>query len=503
MLDVLVVDDDPTALEHIRSILAGRARLRFARSGDAALALAVAERPDLVLLDLEMDGIDGLEVCRRMHLHPGLASVPVMVITARADEERQLDALAAGAVDFISKPLVPSQLRVRVAAHGARAAAVADALDRSADDRRLRPLVLVVDDDPVSVDLVVRSLQELDVEIVVSTDGDDAVRQMDVHRPDAMVLDVLLPGRDGLAVAAEVGRRRQGGVPIVFHTVLADDDLEERAFASGGTDVVRKPCSSRVLSARVRSALHHRRQLERHAAARTEADAERRSLALMAGFVGHELASPLSVVLATTELLARRELDDDLQAHVARLQTAARAACSMVDDLIALGATASGRFQVAAEPVRVAPVVREVVEHLRPDAEAHGVVLRLAPGPDAALVVGDARRLRQCAVNVIGNALKFTPAGGTVDVRWGPQGDSVRIDVVDSGAGLTAAELAQLFRPYERLERDARVPGTGLGLAITKRLMEAMGGAVRATANAPAPGCTFSLFLQRADGDER
>ncbi|MFC3533766.1 HD domain-containing phosphohydrolase [Vogesella facilis] len=114
---LLLVDDEPTNLQILRAILQQDYRLLFARDGDKALALAHSERPDLILLDVMMPGMTGLEACRRLKATPATATVPVIFVTALADVNDEAEGFAAGAVDYISKPVSPAIVRARVRTH--------------------------------------------------------------------------------------------------------------------------------------------------------------------------------------------------------------------------------------------------------------------------------------------------------------------------------------------------------------------------------------------------
>ncbi|MBV8618163.1 MAG: two-component system response regulator [Curvibacter sp.] len=114
---LLLVDDEPTNLQVLRQILQADYRLSFARDGDKALQLAAQERPQLILLDVMMPGLSGLEVCRRLKADPGTASIPVIFVTALADESHEAEGFAVGAVDYVTKPVSPPLVRARVRTH--------------------------------------------------------------------------------------------------------------------------------------------------------------------------------------------------------------------------------------------------------------------------------------------------------------------------------------------------------------------------------------------------
>lgn len=114
---LLLVDDEPTNLQVLRQILQADYLLSFARDGDKALQLAAQERPQLILLDVMMPGLSGLEVCRRLKADPGTASIPVIFVTALADESHEAEGFAVGAVDYVTKPVSPPLVRARVRTH--------------------------------------------------------------------------------------------------------------------------------------------------------------------------------------------------------------------------------------------------------------------------------------------------------------------------------------------------------------------------------------------------
>jgi PleD family two-component response regulator len=139
---ILVVDDDATNLAVVASVLSGTSRLRLASSGERALALARSERPDLVLLDVEMPGLDGYATCDLLKAEPALADVPVIFLTGRSSPEDEFEGFARGAVDYIHKPLSPSVLAARVRTHLSLKGALEDARRERAKADELLEVVL-------------------------------------------------------------------------------------------------------------------------------------------------------------------------------------------------------------------------------------------------------------------------------------------------------------------------------------------------------------------------
>jgi signal transduction histidine kinase len=163
-------------------------------------------------------------------------------------------------------------------------------------------------------------------------------------------------------------------------------------------------------------------------------------------------------------------------------------------DMVRLDA---GAIPIALEPVRCREVAREAVEILTPAAEAKGQQLHLASTDDV-IVVGNHARARQVLVNLIGNAVKFTPDGGsiTVSVARGGSCDGTwgEIRVTDTGPGIPEAERAAIFEPYYRSETTRSLPGIGLGLAISHALVAQMGGTLELESEAGA-GASFAVRL--------
>jgi signal transduction histidine kinase len=223
--------------------------------------------------------------------------------------------------------------------------------------------------------------------------------------------------------------------------------------------------------------------------------------------VSHELRTPLTAILGFAEILAGG-LDGPLTAEQARdigtIQSSSRHLLELIDDLIDIASIESGRIQLAIGPVDVTDVVRSAADTIRPLAGEKGIALDLlsAPGheasdPDSAeeaiLVVADEGRLREIVLNVLSNAVKFTPSGGSVrvTVRVEPGAGLVAIAVQDTGLGIEAADLERIFEKFVRIAGPA-IPGTGLGLPISRELARLHGGDLTVEST-PGRGSTFTI----------
>jgi signal transduction histidine kinase len=223
-----------------------------------------------------------------------------------------------------------------------------------------------------------------------------------------------------------------------------------------------------------------------------EGDARRRSFL---ADVAHELRTPLTVIQGGLEAVIDGVYPPDA-GHLAPLVDQARALEHLVDDLRTVALAEAGSLALARESVDPGTLVEESVAAFRGAADAAGVVLRIDVAPNLPRVELDAARIRQVLSKLLGNAVRHTPAGGSVTVSVRASADTVSVEVRDTGSGIPAALLSTVF---DRFVKEPGSPGSGLGLAIAKDLVEAHGGSISA-ASAPGGGATilFSLPLRPA-----
>ena len=215
--------------------------------------------------------------------------------------------------------------------------------------------------------------------------------------------------------------------------------------------------------------------------------------------MSHELRTPLTAILGYSDLIELRNPRPDQLEAIAAIQEASGHLLSLVNDVLDIARIEAGREQLAPEPVSVAAAVEECIRLVTPAAmEKHTTLSTNVDESGFQYVKADRQRLVQSLLNLLSNAVKYSDEGARVAVEVRRSGRRVRISVSDTGPGLTAAQRARLFQPFERLGAErSTTPGTGLGLALTKKLVEAMNGEI-GVETAPGQGSTFWISLERA-----
>jgi len=232
-----------------------------------------------------------------------------------------------------------------------------------------------------------------------------------------------------------------------------------------------------------------------YAQARAANEAKDRFLAVLS----HELRTPLTPIQASVELLRRNAGDPErVRRSAGVIERNVRLQASLVDDLLDLSRIARDKLVLDRRPVRLDDLVRETVEELRGHPDADGLELLVDLPPEKLWVEGDAFRLRQVLLNLVGNAAKFTPAPGRVRVRAnrhaGAEGPALRVAVEDTGIGVSPEALPQIFRMFHQEAGTSR-RGLGIGLALVESLVRAHGGRVWAESLGLGCGSCFSLEL--------
>ena len=219
--------------------------------------------------------------------------------------------------------------------------------------------------------------------------------------------------------------------------------------------------------------------------------------------MSHELRTPLNAMLGFAQLL---ELD---QSHplpasqrpwVAQIQGAGWHLLDMINDVLDLSRIESGTLNLQPDKLDLRHIISAVLPLVQQDVQRRGIVVTQNVSGDMARVIGDSTRVKQILINLLSNAVKYNIDGGRIHIATrSSHRDSIELVVTDTGLGMTSAQLAQLFQPFNRLGRErSALEGTGIGLVISQRLAELMGGALRARSTA-GEGSSFILSLPRAD----
>jgi signal transduction histidine kinase/CheY-like chemotaxis protein len=212
--------------------------------------------------------------------------------------------------------------------------------------------------------------------------------------------------------------------------------------------------------------------------------------------VSRELRTPLSAIQGYARMISRGALADDrkLQA-LAAVERHAAAQTRVIDDLFEASRAASGRIRLVRQLVDLGEVVRAAAEAVKPAREVRHIAIALDVDPELDGVWGDAERLRQVVWHLLSNAVKFTPAGGRIDVSLARTGDGIELVVRDTGAGIAPALLPRLFASRAPGGDAPETRGLGLGLPLVRQLVELHGGTVSADSDGPGQGATFRVRL--------
>lgn len=352
--------------------------------------------------------------------------------------------------------------------------------------------ILVTDDQPANIQVVGAMLGKFGYEIIPASDGPTALKRLAIRVPDLILLDVLMPGMDGIEVCRRIRENPEwNDIPIIFLSAADDKELIVRALETGGVDYVTKPFNHGEMLSRVRThlALKAARDKLRHLAEDKDE---------LLGILAHDLKNHLGGMQMSAQLLRERMT----QAADSRPAQLCENICHSTGQLLAFvkeflaNSAADHGFKPKSETVNLNDSVARAVQDYRDAARHKGLDIHVALSPQPALGYADRNALSQVLDNLLSNAVKFSPGGTriTVTVSPGPLGPECAIQ--DQGPGFSAADKARMFRRYGRLSArpTGGEPSTGLGLSIVKKLVEAMKGELTCQ-SVPGEGTTFIVRL--------
>lgn len=260
--------------------------------------------------------------------------------------------------------------------------------------------------------------------------------------------------------------------------------------------------NARLCEASQRAAEEREVLLDSERQARAEAERTSHLKDEFLATLSHELRTPLTAILGWAQVLRRGSRDEAaMHRGLQTIERNARAQSRLIEDLLDMGSITSGRVKLEMQPLAPAMIAAAAIESVRAAAEAKQIRIEqdfaIAPG----MVSGDANRLQQVLWNLLSNALKFTPHGGTVTVGVRRDGDDIAISVRDNGIGIAPGFLDHVFERFRQADASTtrQHGGLGLGLAIVKHLVEQHGGTISASSGGDGQGACFTLRLPRQD----
>jgi len=212
--------------------------------------------------------------------------------------------------------------------------------------------------------------------------------------------------------------------------------------------------------------------------------------------VSHELRTPLAGIRAITETLLDGALNDKKVAKrfIERIQTEADALSLMVGELLELARIESGKVPLNQILIQPEEIVLAAVQRLTIQTEKAGIIMDLNLDPELPVILVDPARMQQVLINILHNAIKFTPSGGCVSVRVVKSSETVEIIITDTGKGIPSSDLSRIFERFYKVDRSRSSTGTGLGLSIARHLVEAHGGNIKVTSEI-GKGSQFTIQL--------
>jgi two-component system sensor histidine kinase/response regulator len=363
------------------------------------------------------------------------------------------------------------------------------------------PDILIVDDTPANLDVLAEMLEAQGYRARPVPSGSLALQSARVQPPDLILLDINMPEMDGYEVCQHLkADEHLKNIPVIFISALRDTTDKVQAFNAGAVDYITKPFQFEEVKARVQTHLHlyrMQKKLEQQYAAIKKLEELKDNLTHM---IVHDMASPIQTIGLAVDLVVSGEAGAG-RANVevlSRASDAARNLSEMVNSLLDISRMESGQMPLHRTPADLRHLAGEAAETMGLLAGAKNIRLSVQ-GPSAPLH-GDTDLIRRVFINLIGNALKFTPEGGEVMVTVSASDGWAAAEVRDTGIGIPEECHERIFEKFGQIDAGPRTHerSFGLGLTFCRLAVVAHGGRIGVRSRLGA-GSTFWLMLPVAD----
>jgi PAS domain S-box-containing protein len=484
---ILIVDDRPEKLLAFQSILEQLGQhLTLAQSGSEALKRVLEREFAVILLDVNMPTIDGLETAALIRQRKKTAHTPIIFITAYADEMQMVRGYSLGAVDYILAPVVPEILRAKVQVF-VELYQLREQLKQQAkaEQAQLAAIIEATTDivgrmDPEGrLNYLNRAGREL---LGIGAEEDLLTGKMLTDYQPAWASERVL--NEGLPAARRQGAwrgetaflARDGREFPVSHVIVAHPGA--RGELSHYSTIARDISASKALETALREANQHKDEF--------------------IAMLGHELRNPLAPIRNMLEVLRLRKPQEPVVNEAyAIMDRQVRHMVRLIDDLLDVSRISRGMISLQLERCDLRAIVEEAVQDQCTLFQDRNLSLNLVLPKEPLWVFGDRIRLAQVLGNLLHNARKFTPAGGTVTLSLTLEGSIAVLSIRDNGIGIAPEVLEHVFEPFRQARQDLarRHGGLGLGLALVRGIVDLHGGKVRLESEGVGRGTVVTVQI--------
>jgi PAS domain S-box-containing protein len=485
---LLFVEDEATLREHLAAELSSEYVVDTAGNGVDALKAVMHKKPDLIVTDIVMPEMDGVELLKTLRSVPATQGLPVLLISGRAEEAQRIDGFREGADGYLAKPYSIGELRAVVGAMLQAAEHRAETARREARQQALAERAALLES-------ITDAFYALDRELRFTYVNQRTLDYFNKGREELLGRGILdaFPVLEGTVIEAQLERvlREQCSAAFEALSPVADRWMELHVYpASQGLAVYFRDISDRK-----------RAEEELQRAQESLRESDRRKSEFLA-LLAHELRNPLAPLMNGLKILCLRAPGDAVADRtVEMMERQLKHLVRLVDDLLDVGRITSGKLQLRRQRVLVTDVLQTAVEGTRSLIEARGHQLVVDIRAEDLTVEADPDRLVQVFSNLLTNSAKYTERGGCIRVVLEGEDQQAVIAVVDNGIGIPSQSIPDVFQMFSQLgpSPSHTEGGLGIGLALVHRLVQMHGGTVSAASQGVGMGSTFTVRLPRTD----
>jgi len=354
------------------------------------------------------------------------------------------------------------------------------------------PLLLVIDDEESLRDGCKQTLERSGYVVMTAREGSEGISIAREHKPDLAFIDLKMPGMSGMEII-DILYRDIPDIVLIMITGYAAIVSAVEAIKKGAYDYLPKPFSPEQLRTVTRRGLDYRElKIE---ARRLREDKERMEKAFIT-FVSHEMRSPLVVIQQSIEslkIMAGDRFEADIKEVIERCDNRVQRLQDMVEHWLDISRVEGGKYAQNKVPLCLSSIIARSAEEMAPICRTKGIALEIHASDDLKKINGDEESLVRVFTNIIGNATKYTPAGGKITVSAQTDEHYANVCISDTGTGIPQEKLPFIFDPFFRVKgKEDRHQGSGLGLTFCKRIVDAHGGEIGATSK-EGEGTTITL----------